>query len=231
MVMVSSSTIPYRCRRRRRSSSSFVVVSRRLVDLAGRKDPKVQRSKWKVFMFWREAKIQVEGFRVFWREGKFQVEGFHVLYNTDQNPKSNNDGDGDGRRRHPYLWHLHRLPIQPAMKSSAIVFLWSIFILACSDPGFAYSPQPVGSRSSLTSCRRRGRDVSLQPCHSPLQYQQQQQQQQQQNHRIDYVRSWGILSAQTRDVNGADVRPLSGATSVSGSGQSEFVSAAASGVQ
>ncbi len=29
-----------------------------------------QRSKWKVFVFWREAKIQVEG---------IQVEGFRVL--------------------------------------------------------------------------------------------------------------------------------------------------------
>lgn len=111
---------------------------------------------------------------------------------------------------------------------STVVFSWSIFSMACSDPGFAYSPQPIGPTSSLTSspssCRRRGRDGSLRPCHSPWQYHQQQQQQQQ-NHRIGYYRSWGILSALARDVNGAVSEPTtSGANS--GSGQSEYVSAA-----
>lgn len=110
--------------------------------------------------------------------------------------------------------------------NSAIVVSWSIFSIACSVPGFAYLPPPIGSRTSLTPiCRRRELEGSFRTCCSSPWQQQQQQKQNNRHHRIVSDRSrGGVLNALARDVNGDVHVPPPPRKVTSGGRQSEYVS-------
>ena len=110
---------------------------------------------------------------------------------------------------------------------SAIVVSWSIFSIACSVPGFAYLPPPIGSRTSLTPiCRRRIEwDGSFRTCHSSPWQHRQHQKQKNRHHRFFFDRSQGgVLSSLARDVNGDVHAPPPPRKATSSGRQSEYVS-------
>ena len=112
--------------------------------------------------------------------------------------------------------------------NTAILFSWSIVVIACSNPGFAYYSHPPSNRgpsstTSSSSCRRHDELFRFSTqCHSPWRHQQQPC-----ISLRDYVRHWGALSSLTRDVTGGTSQCESPTTTVapSGSGQSEYVRA------
>lgn len=164
------------------------------------------------------------------------LAGNHIQYSSIQipNPTSNitspetTSSDATRRPINNY-WHLLApyLPLldhSPSM-NSAIVVSWSIFSIACSVPGFAYLPPPIGSRTSLTPiCRRREWEGSFRTCCSSP-WQLQQQKQKNRHHRIVSDRSrGGVLNALARDVNGDIHVPPPPRKVTSGGRQSEYVS-------